>query len=48
MEIDIERLDNLGYWRDQGIVSGITHWMELPEPPEDDKSCDCTCECRIL
>lgn len=32
--IDIEYRDYCGNWEGQGIISGITHWMPLPEPPQ--------------
>lgn len=31
--IDIEYLLCDGFWKDQGLYSGITHWMPLPKPP---------------
>lgn len=34
-EIDIEYRCDDRFWNDQGLVSEITHWMPLPEPPED-------------
>lgn len=33
--IDIEYLLCDGFWKDQGLISGITHWMPLPEPPRE-------------
>lgn len=33
-DMDIEYLQGDGYWSDQGLFSGITHWMPLPKPPE--------------
>lgn len=33
-EIDIEYRQCEDFWSDQGIISGITHWMPLPEIPK--------------
>lgn len=33
--IDIEYLFADGFWSDQGIHSGITHWVPLPKLPTD-------------
>jgi len=33
--LDIEYLLCDGSWSDQGLFSGITHWMPLPDEPKE-------------
>lgn len=33
--IDIEYRECRDFWSDQGIFSGITHWMPLPQTPKE-------------